>query len=210
MNRVCLSLIVLGLFSLPGLDAFASSSVQFPVGPAAWTINVTPSTTVANPPPLAGVEVVKVEVVQGDRFTSHLVSYFNGASRISYTIAGTSLLLTEDPKGTVFLTPSSKRFNVPFLPAMFDWITPSTLKEKDPITYGQKLCYHYKGPAGEAWIDSKTLFPVALDNGYRTATFTFLPPPETQLALPPKYEQVLDNYAAFMGLPVSKQGSGTN
>jgi hypothetical protein len=145
--------------------------------------------------------VQKVEVVQNSRIRSDTVSYYNGASRTTYEVTGTSLLMTEDPKGTAFLTPANLIFKVPYLPSMFDWVTASLLQEQNPIFYKGKMCFHYKGPKGEAWVDSKTHLPVALDDGSTLATFTFHQPPDTPIVLPPKYRVILDHYAAVMGLP---------
>ena len=187
-----------------GAILHADPAVRFPTGAAAWTVDVTASKIADKPIVLGGVAVKKVEVVQNSRIRSDTVSYYNGASRTTYEVTGTNLLLTQDPKGTVFLTPASNIFKVPYLPSTFDWVGPALLQEKDPIEYEGKLCYHYKGPAGEAWVDSKTQFPVAIDNATALATFTFHGAPDTPLALPPQYQQLLNHYAAAMGLPRAK------
>jgi hypothetical protein len=57
--------------------------------------------------------------------------------------------------------------------------------------------------SGEAWVDSKTLLPVAFDDGQMLAVFTFHPPPQTPLVAPAKYAILYEKYKTVLGLPKS-------
>ena len=80
------------------------------------------------------------------------------------------------------------------------------------------MCYHYLGSAvqplsglggktpikekREAWIDSKTLLPVAVDTGASLAVFTFAAkPPVGPLVPPPNFKKEIDYYKGVMGYP---------
>ena len=98
----------------------------------------------------------------------------------------------------------------------FDWITPQDLKEPDPVSHLQKQCYHYVGSVSftlainapkmppakrEAWIDSKTLFPVELDTDSAQYVFTFSDkPPTGPLTMPPKFQKEVNYYKAVNGI----------
>ena len=207
MNSAYSLFALVGFFFGTSLGASANGLVQFPSGPAAWTIDVTDSTKNTGSQKLGNSAIQKVEVAQNERFSRHVVTYFSGDSRMVWGVTGTNLVMTEDPKGTAFLTPVTKYFFIPYLPSVFDWLSPTLLQEKDPITYHGKMCFHYKGPQAEAWIDSKTLLPVALDDGTGLSTFTFHGPPDQPLVLPPKYKTVLDAYIGFMGVPHTQRAS---
>jgi hypothetical protein len=202
MNRARSHLVLIVIASFWTLrGAWANSDVQFPTDGAAWTVTTAVSPNDQTPRPLGGTTVAKVEVTQSREICRNVVTEYSGASRTTWTIPGSSLLLTEDPKGTAFLTPTSGIFYVPYLPSVFDWVGPSALQEKTPIDYQGKLCFHYKADGKEAWVDSKTRRPVALDNGTVLATFTFLSPPTEPLVLPPKFKIILQRYTMFMGAP---------
>ena len=47
-----------------------------------------------------------------------------------------------------------------------------------------------------AWIDEKTLLPVALYDGSKLGVFTFLDPPAGPLKVPPAIQRAIDHYAA--------------
>jgi hypothetical protein len=47
---------------------------------------------------------------------------------------------------------------------------------------------------GEAWIDSKTLLPVALDDGFMLATYTFKTGPTEPMGLPPGFKELYKSY----------------
>jgi hypothetical protein len=189
------------LFAISFGNALANPLVQFPSGPATWTVDVSVSPSAGALSTQVATEVVKVDVSQSERICRNEVTFKSGINRVTWSVTGTNLLLTQDPKGTAFLTPVTQFFNVPYTPSTFDWVSASYLQEKTPVDYGGRACFHYKGPAGEAWIESKTLLPVALDNGVRVASFSFGPPPASPVVLPAKFKQILDNYAIMTGMP---------
>ncbi len=92
----------------------------------------------------------------------------------------------------------------------FDWVTPDLQKEKDPISYQGKQCYHYIGSftppmqkfvvKKEAWIDAGTLLPVALDTGSALTTYKFSEkPPEGPLVMPASFKEAVKYYKVSMG-----------
>lgn len=208
--------LILGAFVFLSLHLDANDLVQFPAGSAAWTVKVTNSPN-AQTKMSALLQVVNIEATQGDGFIRSVMTYGDGSTQESWTIAGSYMMMTEDGGGTVFMTQMGKIFFVPFSPSSFDWIQPAYLVEQTPIDYGGTTCFHYKGPmafsasqgpsqtaTGEAWIDSKTLLPVALDDGKFLGAFTFHPKPTTPLVLPPKYKDVFEGYKNRMGIPKSQ------
>jgi hypothetical protein len=53
----------------------------------------------------------------------------------------------------------------------------------------------------EAWIDSTTLLPVALNTGDSFCVFTYLPPPTGPLNVPDNFQKAIANYKHVMGYP---------
>jgi hypothetical protein len=211
MNKFCAIASMFGLALVLGSSRiWAAPLVQFPAGPAAWRIDVTASPKGDDDAPAAqslGPNTVqKVEVTQNEHFARNLVTFGSGISRESWSITGTSLILTEDPNGTAFITPTTIFFNIPYLPSTFSWLSPSLLADKTAVFYQGKTCFHYKSSKAQAWVESKTLLPVAYDDGQHLAIFTFLPTPQEQLVLPDKFKKVLTNYTTIMGLHRAKTG----
>ena len=201
----------------------ANDSISFPTGPAAWTIEMSDSPN-NKAPSKTGSRITKIEVTQNDQFRHSLITYSNNQTKEFWSIVGTDLFLTEYSNGVVALNPTNKFFFVPFAPSSFDWVQPGLLQGKDPIDYQGKQCFHYKGSMGwspstgapgmtaavggepmtiigEAWVDSKTLLPVAFDDGQMLAVFTFLPPPTTPLVAPAKYLDLYEKYKTVNGIP---------
>jgi len=120
---------------------------------------------------------------------------------------------------------STMRYDV----SAFSWLNAQTLKEQAPITYQGKSCFHYfvagvskaptakdfapggigynatvNTPTMEAWIEAKTLLPIALHEGPSLYTFTFPPtPPTDPLVLPAKFKKEVDYYKMVMGYPAT-------
>ena len=189
--------------------------VHFPHGPASWTVDVTPLPGGAR---LAqGTVIQKIEVTQDEHQRRCIVHWSNGSTRETWMLTGLDVVLTEDPNGHAMLADNTYSFAVAFLPGDFLWLKPEFLQERDPIDYKGKKCLHYKGPSMhpvfsvrgegddpvmcEAWIDSKTLLPVALGDATCVGTFTFLKAPEAPLVLPAKFKSKLDRYKLLMANP---------
>jgi hypothetical protein len=205
MSKLLFAVLTLAL--LDGKFVVASDLVQFPQGVAAWTVTIShdgskgvaPTTPTSSPG--EGVTIDKIDVEQGEKIRCSTLSFSNGDKRASWDIPGTIVIITEDTHGNPYVTYPSLFFKIPYLPSEFDWVSSSLLQETKPISYNGKECFHYKGKNEEAWIDSKTLLPVALSNGNDLATYTFLAPPVNPPVLPPKFKQKLDYYYMTQGAP---------
>jgi hypothetical protein len=208
------------------LHLTANDSISFPTGPAAWTIKIADSPNNKSPSNPMG-KISSIEVIQNQQFRHSLITYSNNQTKDFWSIVGTDLFLTEYSNGAIALNPTNKFFFVPFAPSSFDWVQPGLLQEKDPIDFQGTKCFHYKGSMGsspssgapgltsatiggvpvtiigEVWVDSKTLLPVAFDDGQILATFTFHPTPTTPLVPPAKYLDLYERYKIVNGLPKS-------
>ena len=187
--------------------------VELPKGPAQWEINVTKSSHNATPE-MSG-DLQKVEVKQNDETRRAVTTSKSGHVHTIWSLIGSNLLILEAPDGSVALTTPSRFSYFPYPDSVFEWISPQTLQEKDPIDHAGKLCFHYKSTTTvtqflghgfgdvsvpcEAWIDSKTSLPVTLDDGLFVADFSF-ESGGTALVMPPKMRSVLDGYKKTMGL----------
>lgn len=209
MNRIYPFLLLSGLVFFAPIAVFADPSVKFPSGPAAWTVDVEDSQkpVASKFNPLApsqqkqGAGIKRVDVAQNDQYLCSTITSANGMSRQAWSIVGSSMFITQDSKGSVYMSTPNRFVYVPFLPSTFNWVSPAYLQEKDPVSYQGKECFHYKGPDAEAWVEAKTLLPVAIDDGDTLATYKFLPSPTTALVLPDKYQQALDSYKLYVGAP---------
>lgn len=186
--------------------------VRFPSGSAAWRIDFIPESGSASPEVGTPLSIVRVEVAQDGRMSRHLVHFSNKKERVMWSLSGLPQVLTEDPNGTVFF---SGEFP-PFSPPCFSWIRKEFLQGDGPVRYRDRMCFHYKGEikivepgdkvestiVQQAWIDSQSLFPVALDMGNRLGVFTFgLPLSPEILNMPQKFRIPLENKRRTMGLP---------
>ena len=188
----------------------AQDLVQFPKGRAIWTIDVAQSPVPRAGPPTVGSPITKEEVSQDGQKRRIQATTSDGRTDVVWSIAATNAILMKAANGVVFGVPTGVAggivYDLPYSESAFSWIKPGMLVEKDPISYAGKSCFHYKGTAhwrvngfsaptpytAEAWIDSKTLAPVALDNGVSLATYTYPPPPYPALTLPPEYQKTFD------------------
>ena len=190
----------------------ANEAVSFPSSAAAWTIIITDSPNQKGPP-IDVPKEQKVEATQDGKFLRNLITYSTGKVRDYWSIVGTNVFMVQETPTSVTLKNQGPYGFVPYLPSCFDWVQPGCLQEKAAIFYKSKLCYHYKGlmpfspslgylthqgvggaVTGEAWIDSKTLLPVALDDGFLLATYEFKPGTPAPLDLPPGYKSLYDSY----------------
>ena len=190
--------------------AWADDLIKFPTGPAAWTVSVTRKAPAS--PPTAGhpgntsVVFTSVAVTQDDHFRRTVITYSSGAARESWSIPNLNLFLMEDPGGTVFIT---HRDPDPFGPGAFSWIKSEFLKDKNPVIFQSHKCFHYQGDVidpyvgpitHEAWIDSSTLLPVALDDGTELGVFTPQQPSGSSLTPPAKFNKIVINAKKAMGV----------
>ena len=211
MNKRSLVIALLLSGTLAGqMAARAQEVVQFPKGPAIWTVDVTHSPIPRGGPPTYGSPVTKEVVSQDAQKRLTQITTSDGITSEVWSITATNTLLMKAANGNVLGVPMGVVggiiYDLPYSESAFSWITPTMLVEKDPISYNGKGCFHYKGNArqrvsaiskptpytAEAWIDAKTLLPVAVDNGTWLATYTFQPPPYPALTLPPEFQKDFD------------------
>lgn len=209
MNNSYSHCVILAFLITLMLPAAGKDSVSFPAGSAAWTIAISDSPNHKGPP-FSGPKLQKIEAVQDTHFLHNAVTWSNGTKRDYFSIVGTDMFMVQETRTSVTLKQTGPYAHVPYLPSCFDWVQPSLLQEKDPISYQDKMCFHYKGTMplspsigaagqgetilGEAWIDSKTMLPVALDDGIYLATFTFSKDPPAPLKLPPGFKELYESY----------------
>jgi len=230
MNKSAFTL-TLGLFLSLCLTTRADELVKLPTGPASWMIDVSEvappvpdkknrtaeNSASTNKPsePLSG-PIGQIEVTQDNEKAHYVTKYVHGTTEDSWCFPKLKIAMLQDPGGTVFFAGPE---GINFGPGAFDWLKPSFLKEKKPVPYLGKQCWHYSGyeevfnpyppPKGsiirvkhQAWIDSKTLLPVALLNhDTELGVYTFSDqPPQGALTLPPKYTRILAYRKRAMGL----------
>lgn len=215
--------------------ASADPSVQFPAGNAAWMVEITalhaaPATPPPVSPPSDPVDSLKrprkIVVTKVDNVQRINITWSTGAPTEKWSIANAPVVFKEYSNGVVFAISSldiealGDNITMPYDASAFSWVTPATLKEKQPINFQNAQCYHYVGsiaipqasfpgyaaPAAvrekrEAWIDSKTLLPVALATETSRCVFTFLPPPVDPLVIPEKFKTEIARYKLNMGIP---------
>jgi hypothetical protein len=223
MNKICSIFITFGLIPLCNVDASADL-VAFPTGNAAWTVTVTPhgasdpSTPGANARP-AAAQVVRAEIVQVNNVKRTELTWSDGKSTEKWSIPKLPVSFEEDPRNN-FVTPLElvgtraqlDHFWETYDHFAFEWLYPQALQEKQPISYMDKQCFHYVGKASipfsgsvvkrEAWIDAKTLLPVAYDNGISLSVYEFAKDPPTEpLVMPANFQQALNYYKNALGYP---------
>jgi hypothetical protein len=235
MSKFVFTCMFLGLFSIFTILGRANNLVQFPKENASWSVVVT-QTAAPAPPPLstpaavANAPVVRkvksVEVTQVDAVKRIHILWSDNKETEKWALAAYPVLFEEDPRnGAITPVPYSSlqmrqtNFDLSYDSFSFDWLTPETLQEKDPVSYLGKKCYHYKGTVlfpeisgtpgvepihykREAWIDIQTLLPVALDSDTSHSVFTFSDkPPTGPLPLPSNFKQSIGRYKLALGLP---------
>lgn len=173
----------------------------------------------------------KIEITQLDNIKRIQIMWTDGKTSERWTIPGLSVVFetlpwNENSVAAIENGSIAKQFaeyTMPYDSFGFHWITPRGLQEKNPVSHMGKMCFYYKGsvppptvggpptlkpsasqntPDWQAWIDSETLLPVALDTGTAICVFTFQKePPRGPLALPPKFQKEIAYYKKVMGLP---------
>jgi hypothetical protein len=220
--------LVLGCLVLTNI-ASGDPLVQFPTGSAAWTVAITypKSKDASAPKAMAGNRAKKIEITQVDDLKRVRITWTKGQCTEQWTVRNLPVVFKEFPNGDVFpvkngdMETQSDDFNMPCDLSAFSWVTPASLKEKDPVKHQGQLCYHYVGTVNapamrqnrnaepevlttakrEAWINSTTLRPVALDTETSRSVFTFQQPPTAPLEMPAKFQQGIASYKHIMGFP---------
>ncbi len=201
--------------------------MKFPEGNAAWTVDITyPKTSQDNTlaPAASGQKPAdtrkaqRIEVTQADNIRRIRTIWNIGAPTEEWTIPNQPVIFKEYRNGIVFSIPKggveavSDNFNMPNDLSSFDWVTPATRKEKEPVNYQGKPCFHYQGTVRtpwpkaplekrEAWIDSTTLFPLSFETERIHCVFTLSRPPDGPLVVPEKFKKEIADYKHVMGYP---------
>jgi len=219
MSKAVLLFLIFTLLAWGGVRVSAQGLVAFPTGNAAWTVSFTPSSsasaeTNSNSPQK---KPSQIDVTQLNHVKRIQITWTDGTTTEQWAIPPMPVNFEEDPRnGSIDpnLADSQSegyiKFAIPCDSRAFRWLTPATLKEKDPISYEGTLCFHYAGQDSpvpgaeaqprEAWIDAKTLLPVALDTGTSLAVFTFASkPPTGPLVMPVKFQKAINYYKLVTG-----------
>lgn len=221
MNKANVAFFLVGL--LCASHAACSDLVKFPSGPAAWTVEVkdsqiSESSESAASTPARGPKIVSVAFTQDEEKRRSVETLSDNSTKEKWDFPKMFLVIAQDPDGTPFAVMNggliAQTVSIPFIESDFQWVQPGCLQEKDPISYHGMQCFHYKGhrPAMqgalvlpdsscEAWIDSKTLRPVALDTGTMLGVFTYQKdPPPTPLKMPAAFQAKLDRWEMCLGI----------
>jgi len=166
----------------------------------------------------------KVEVTQVDSFKRIRIIWTDKQITERWTVPNLPVVFEEYSNGAVFPLQASQMemkmddLNMPHDASAFAWITPSSLQSLTPVSYKGRECFYYRGAASspssimpstpraqtirEAWIDSKTLLPVALNTGVSFCVFTFQDTPAAGSLVPPqKFLDQISYYKRVMGVP---------
>lgn len=217
MNKRFLLFLALIAIFRPVLGAPGDPAFVFPKGNAAWTVDIASESKTLRP--------VRVEVTQVDDLKRTRISWSDGSTSEKWNVPGLPVTFHQDPKNKAVKARQSgssmdavMRFGETYDSFAFEWIRPEFLKEKEPISYNGVRCYHYVGTSSfmnsdekipavikkEAWIDEKTLLPVALvtgeGEGSTTTIFKFQTnPPTGPLSPPREFSEAINYYKAVMG-----------
>lgn len=161
----------------------------------------------------------KIEVAQGESIARSVIQFSNGRTQELWSVPRLGVMLTEDPSGQAFVTRETLVYGDPFSPSNFNWIKKDSVVGEKLVQFDGLECKHYKGfilspvvvgvgkpkeiPC-EAWIDAKTLRPVALLRGNLLGKFVF-GEPAGDLKIPKKFQERLDYYRITMGFPPEKK-----
>jgi hypothetical protein len=204
----------------------ADDLVRFPSGNAAWTADIShhgPAAVIANPESYVPRKAKKVEVMQVNGAKRIVITWSDGKVSERWAVANLPVVFEQDPRDPKVVIPVQTgslgnkitEFEIPYDASAFAWVRPQLLEKADPVKYRNKDCFHYVGtivyPASpgddpppikaEAWIDSKTLLPVALDSETTLSVFTFQNPPTAPLEIPAVFRQRIARYKAAAGIP---------
>jgi len=218
MNKATLGLLLAGLISLP-LPVFADDLFVFPSGNCAWTVKMgvykaaddgsAPSEMPPAPTGANNLAPVQVDVTQVDNYKRIRITTASGKTTEEWTLPNMPVVFKEDPRnGAVFpsrltsMEMQDERASMFIDATSFSWLNPTYLKEKTAVQCLGKSCFHYVNPAtqAEAWIEAKTLLPVALHQDFRFFAFSFPADPPTGPLVPPeKIQKEINYYKLVMG-----------
>lgn len=169
-------------------------------------------------------KATKVDVVQLHKIRVIRITWNSGPATEEWTVPGLPAVFKEDANGEVGeVTPNglemqSEMSDMAYDGNAFAWVTPDLLQSQTPVTFQGKQCLYYapaapsqaphtdrhsvRAPSSSgqaAWVDSKTMLPVALNTGRVLCIFTFLPTPSGELRPPQKFMDEITYYKTSMG-----------
>jgi len=229
MNKVCFLLlwsVILPCFGQVPVDEIPPGNpTQFPGGDAAWVVELTPSG--------GGKDsaIKKVQVTKSGAVARYVITWSSGKITERWRFSSAHMTVDQNPTSgsAIVILDSNLLFNLS-MPSIdgveataFDWINRPFYKDTVPYEGSKTPCYHYAGMVSnmhlnprpppelipypptmhEAWIDKKTLLPVAIDDGYNLAIFTFLPPPTEPLVPPQVISSEATRYTGLLA-PVKR------
>lgn len=175
----------------------------------------------AVPPPQMVIKTVAITRVDG--LQRDTITWSTGTTTDTWLLTDTGMMLSEAMSGSskfiVELTKDdpTRKFSCPIALQMdadsMAWITPQTFTGKASFHGKPALHYQASMPIGmglkptmglwQAWIDEKTLAPLAFDdsNSLYEVTFDDTPPTE-RLTLPAQFETDLQKYYNANAKPV--------
>lgn len=159
-----------------------------------------------SPAPVAAeVTIRKIEVTQTGNLCRSVVTYTNGKTTEVWWIKSPPWMLFERSEHPGIMVLTNPSLMAGFRPdaSLFTWVNSKSFI-KDMSVQGQ-ICGYYSQilpledqPPGieipvlhQAWLDSRTGLPVALDTTRALYLFTFNPPPTTPLTLPDRFRAEL-------------------
>lgn len=163
------------------------------------------------------VVIRKIDVTQDGNVCRSVVTYTDGTTSEVWWLKSPPWVLFDrkNPAGVGVLTNPQMMGNFRPDASMFDWVNSNTFINK--VSYNAKQCdFHAKDfpplnhrPGSnpppvehEAWVDSQTGLPVALDDSLALYIFTFNPPPPTPLTMPKRFNDELARIQASILKPV--------
>jgi hypothetical protein len=160
-----------------------------------------------------------IERVGGLQHT--IFSWSNGSNSEMWILLDKDLALLEDASGqgkSIFELPRGSAVRKVLSPPMLDldaeslaWINSQNLTGK--AAYKGKSSLHYQATQAlynfipprqvlyQAWIDPKTLLPLAMDDGDNLYELTFAAPPSEPLVLPDRFKKNLQEYYNANAVP---------
>ena len=230
-SGMSLGALVLGFFLLANGQVSADPLVQFPTGDAAWTVDLTyrdpkdPSKPAD--PAVTGLQIKKIDATQVGDYRRSVYTWSNGGITESWKLIKANVYAVENiHNGSIYVIPMYDNHNAEEMvvnidEATFDWVDADYFK--DASNYNGKPSLHYQGMISpgssvvteneqsvlipkakvlyQAWIDKKTLLPLAFDDSSRLAVITFQAPPTAPLVPPQRFEDRIKRYFLAVTLP---------
>jgi hypothetical protein len=195
----------------------ADPLVVIPAGRVACSVELTPSKLGDGSKDEQGQRFKHIDVVRDGNFQRDIVTGSSGAPGEVWRALDVHLLVAgkvSDGNTSFNIYPLGSCFADDFTPrilnldiASFSWIAPSSFVAKE--SKEGKETFHYRAPVSipgklpvdpprqvfyDAWIEVKSLLPIALDDSEYHYVLTFSPTPALALVLPDRFKKRLLYY----------------